>query len=89
MRQRIFCKPCLDWSERRYHVAGRVGTGLWRRCVDLGWLVRERDSRTVRLTAQGRAGLAETFGLILPTAGHAAAGTKATAEERAHEPHPS
>jgi hypothetical protein len=35
--RRIFCRPCLDWSERRYHVAGRVGAEIWRRCVELGW----------------------------------------------------
>ena len=86
---RIFCKPCLDWSERRYHVAGRVGTGLWRRCVELGWLARERDSRTVRLTVEGKAGLAETFGLILPTAGHTHVKTRLPTDERAHEPHAS
>ena len=29
--RRIFCRPCLDWSERRYHVAGLVGAAIWRR----------------------------------------------------------
>jgi DNA-binding transcriptional ArsR family regulator len=86
---RIFCKPCLDWSERRYHVAGTVGTGLWRRCVELGWLARERDSRTVRLTVEGRAGLAERFGLILPTTGQTHARARTAADERVHEPHAS
>jgi hypothetical protein len=86
---RIFCKPCLDWSERRYHVAGTVGTGLWRRCVELGWLARERDSRTVRLTAEGKAGLADTFGLILPAPGHMDVKTRLPTDERAHEPHAS
>ena len=46
--KRIFCRPCLDWSERRYHVAGLVGAEIWRRCLDLGWLIRERDSRALR-----------------------------------------
>ena len=61
--KRIFCRPCLDWSERRYHVAGLVGAEIWRRCLDLGWLVRERDTRALRLTAAGKAGLADTFGV--------------------------
>jgi DNA-binding transcriptional ArsR family regulator len=85
---RVFCKPCLDWSERRYHVAGRVGTALWRRCVELGWLVRERDSRTVRLTEAGRAGLTGTFGLVLPAADHLHPPARIPTGERAHEPHP-
>jgi DNA-binding transcriptional ArsR family regulator len=63
--RRIFCRPCLDWSERRYHVAGLVGAEVWRRCLDLGWLVRERDSRALRVTAAGKAGLADTFGVDL------------------------
>jgi DNA-binding transcriptional ArsR family regulator len=61
--KRVFCRPCLDWSERRYHVAGLVGAEIWRRCLDLGWLIRERDSRALRLTAAGRTGLFETFGV--------------------------
>jgi DNA-binding transcriptional ArsR family regulator len=61
--RRIFCRPCLDWSERRYHLAGVVGTAIWRRCLELGWLVREPDTRALKLTAAGRAGLRETFGV--------------------------
>jgi DNA-binding transcriptional ArsR family regulator len=63
--KRIFCRPCLDWSERRYHIAGLVGAEIQRRCLELRWLVRERDSRTLRLTAAGRTGLLETFGVDL------------------------
>ena len=32
--RRIFCRPCLDWSERRWHVAGRVGAEICRRCLE-------------------------------------------------------
>jgi DNA-binding transcriptional ArsR family regulator len=63
--KRIFCRPCLDWSERRYHVAGLVGTEIWRRCLELRWLTRERDSRALRLTATGRTGLLDAFGVDL------------------------
>jgi DNA-binding transcriptional ArsR family regulator len=63
--KRIFCRPCLDWSERRYHVAGLVGAAIWRRCLELGWLARQRDSRALRLTAAGKAGLRDTFGVDL------------------------
>ena len=67
--KRTFCRPCLDWSERRYHVAGLVGAQIWRRCLDLGWLIRERDSRALRLTAAGKTGLSETLGIDLTCEG--------------------
>ncbi len=63
--KRIFCLPCLDWSERRYHVAGLVGAEIWRCCLERGWLTRERDSRALRLTAAGKAGLLDAFGVDL------------------------
>jgi DNA-binding transcriptional ArsR family regulator len=63
--RRPFCRPCLDWSERRWHIAGSVGAALWRRCLELGWVERRLDSRAVAITASGRRGFAEAFGLSL------------------------
>jgi DNA-binding transcriptional ArsR family regulator len=63
--RRIFCRACLDWSERRYHVAGRVGAEIWRRCLERGWLTQQRDTRVVRVTPSGHRGLRDTFGLDL------------------------
>jgi DNA-binding transcriptional ArsR family regulator len=63
--RRIFCRPCLDWSERRHHVAGLVGSEIWRRCLELDWLTRRRDTRAVWVTSAGRTGLFEAFGLDL------------------------
>jgi len=63
--RRIFCRPCLDWSERRYHIAGHVGAEICRCCLQRGWFSRERDSRTLRLTPAGRAGLRDSFGADL------------------------
>jgi len=65
VRRRIFCRPCLDWSERRYHLAGHVGAEICRRCLELGWVQRRRDTRALRLTPAGAAGLAETFGVTV------------------------
>jgi DNA-binding transcriptional ArsR family regulator len=64
-RRRIFCRPCLDWTERRPHLGGVVGAVLAQRCFDLKWLQRIRDSRALTVTAAGRRGLSETFGLSL------------------------
>jgi DNA-binding transcriptional ArsR family regulator len=61
--RRIFSRPCLDWSERRYHIAGLVGAEIMRRCVELGWLKRDRDTRAVRVTSAGQIGLRDVFGL--------------------------
>jgi DNA-binding transcriptional ArsR family regulator len=63
--RRIFCRACLDWSERRYHVAGFVGAEIWRRCLELGWLARRRDTRALRVTPAGRRGLRENLGINL------------------------
>jgi DNA-binding transcriptional ArsR family regulator len=62
-RRRIFCRPCLDWTERRPHLAGAVGAALAVRCFDLGWIERRRDGRALIITSAGRRGLAETFAL--------------------------
>lgn len=64
-RRGAFCRPCLDWSERRWHLGGRLGVDLARRCFDLGWVERRRDSRAVDLTVKGRRGFEERFGVAL------------------------
>jgi len=64
-RRRIFCRPCLDWTERRVHLGGSVGALLAQRCFDLGWFERRRDSRALAITKSGRRGLSETFGISL------------------------
>jgi DNA-binding transcriptional ArsR family regulator len=63
--RRIFCRACLDWSERRYHVAGLVGAELYRCCQDKGWLRRSRGTRAVSITPAGRRGLREIFDLAV------------------------
>jgi len=63
--RRIYCRPCLDWSERRYHIAGFVGAEICRCCLERRWFTRMRDTRALQLTPEGRRGLAETFGVQL------------------------
>jgi DNA-binding transcriptional ArsR family regulator len=49
------CRTCLDWSERRPHLAGALGRDLLARFLELGWARRVPDSRVIRFTAAGRA----------------------------------
>jgi hypothetical protein len=65
--RRVFCRPCLDWSERRPHLAGRVGAALASRCFQLGWIARQRDTRAVAITVAGLEGFRDTFGIALGT----------------------
>jgi DNA-binding transcriptional ArsR family regulator len=61
--RRHFCRLCLDWTERRPHIAGAVGAALTRRYFDLGWTKRMQHSRAVIVTASGKRGFLETFGI--------------------------
>ena len=61
--RRAFCRPCLDWSERRFHIAGHTGAALARHCEDKGWIKRVRDSRAVKLSEAGSEALAGLLGL--------------------------
>ncbi len=61
--RRRFCRLCLDWTERRPHIAGAVGAALTKRCFDLGWTERMKHSRAVTVTTLGKRGFLETFGI--------------------------
>jgi DNA-binding transcriptional ArsR family regulator len=73
--RRRFCRPCLDWTERRPHLGGAVGAAMAERCFALGWIERVRDSRAVAITPTGREGLERVFAITLPTAAEAASPT--------------
>jgi hypothetical protein len=62
-KRRVFCRPCLDWTERRPHIGGAVGAALASRCFELKWIERLRDGRALTITPAGRRGLMETFAL--------------------------
>jgi len=63
--RRVFCRPCLDWSERRWHIAGAVGAALCKRCIDLHWIERGERGRALTITTKGRRGFADNFGVRL------------------------
>ena len=55
-------RRCLDWSERRPHLAGAAGAALCSRALEEGWVERLPGSRAVRLTPSGR----KAFASLLP-----------------------
>lgn len=61
--RRILCRPCLDWSERRPHLAGALGAALCRLSFDKGWIRRIEASRAVSITPKGERALREMLGV--------------------------
>ncbi len=61
--RRPLCRTCLDWSERRPHIAGQLGAALLDMMLARGWLLRCNDSRALRLTPAGEQGLRAAFAL--------------------------
>lgn len=51
--RRRFAYPCLDWSERRDHLAGQLADEIYQHFTTQGWL-RRATGRTVELTVQGK-----------------------------------
>jgi hypothetical protein len=62
---RPLLRPCLDWSERRYHLAGSLGAALTSALLERRWIVTREASRIVTVTKAGEAGLREWFGVDL------------------------
>ena len=62
-QKRAPCRVCMDWSERRHHLAGAVGAALLARIVELGWAVRDRSSRAVYFRPHGERAFRQRFHL--------------------------
>lgn len=60
--RRPVCKACLDWSERRSHLAGSLGAAMLTRIYDLGWVRRTQGTRLVTFSAPGLAAFEAQFG---------------------------
>jgi DNA-binding transcriptional ArsR family regulator len=56
-------KSCNDWSERRPHLAGKLGVALTKRLFDLGWVKRTERRRAVEVSAEGKRQLGRRLGL--------------------------
>lgn len=48
-----FARCCLDWTERRHHIAGHLGTAMLMRFKELNWIAPVRGSRAIRVTLEG------------------------------------
>jgi DNA-binding transcriptional ArsR family regulator len=63
-------RSCLDWTERRAHLAGAVGAALCRHAFEAGWVVRIGTGRAVRLTPAGTQAFQDRLGVLIePPAG--------------------
>lgn len=64
-QRRHFAKACLDWSERKYHLAGSLGAALLDKMLQLDWLRRTKSSRAIVITSLGQNGLRDKFEIEL------------------------
>ncbi|MBO4228280.1 helix-turn-helix transcriptional regulator [Bradyrhizobium neotropicale] len=62
--RRPVCKACLDWSERRHHLAGTLGAAIMERFTELKWAARDTTpgSRVVNFSRNGEKRFAALFG---------------------------
>jgi DNA-binding transcriptional ArsR family regulator len=65
-RPRPISRACLDWSERRHHLAGALGKAVAEWFFTERWIVRAREGRAVRVTESGTRALRELLGLAPP-----------------------
>ncbi|MFE6131690.1 ArsR/SmtB family transcription factor [Streptomyces sp. NPDC056437] len=61
--RRPLVRSCLDWTERKPHLAGVAGAALCRHALDSGWCVRIGSERAVKVTADGERAFAELLGI--------------------------
>lgn len=63
--RRTFARQCLDWTERKPHVAGALGAALYTRLRELGWIAQRPKTRAVRVTHRGARELQSRFGITV------------------------
>jgi DNA-binding transcriptional ArsR family regulator len=64
-QKRTFIRPCLDWSERTYHLAGSIGASLLDIMLDSGWFRRTKNSRALIITSKGQSKLYDHFNITV------------------------
>lgn len=63
--RRCFARQCIDWTERKPHLAGALGAALCSRLITLGWFARRPGTRVLRVTQQGTRELQDRLGIEL------------------------
>jgi DNA-binding transcriptional ArsR family regulator len=63
--RRSFARQCLDWTERRPHLAGALGAALCARLLALGWVARRPKTRALRITQPGVREFRRRFGIAV------------------------
>jgi DNA-binding transcriptional ArsR family regulator len=61
--KRVPCRPCLDWGERRIHLAGRLGSVICSHCLQMGWLLQMPKTRALELTPRGAVAFRDWLGM--------------------------
>ncbi|MEY9811171.1 hypothetical protein RKD21_001428 [Streptomyces albogriseolus] len=61
--RRPLARACLDWTERRPHLAGAAGAALCRHLLERGWCVRIGSGRAVKVTGTGEQALTDLLGI--------------------------
>lgn len=61
--RRPLCKSCLDWSERRSHLAGSLGKWVLHDAISRAWAKQDLDSRVIRFTEKGLQAFAKQYGI--------------------------
>jgi len=67
-QHRRFAYGCIDWSERRPHLAGALGAALFAAALERRWFARDRDTRALTVTATGRREVRARLGLEMERA---------------------
>jgi predicted transcriptional regulator len=62
---RKLARQCLDWTERRPHIAGKLGEAILRRFLELSWIAPTRKSRALKVTSKGREALSKQLRIRL------------------------
>jgi DNA-binding transcriptional ArsR family regulator len=65
-QRRRLAFACVDWSERRFHLAGALGAALLALALRRRWVNRDLDSRALNVSPAGRREMHRRFGLIMP-----------------------
>jgi DNA-binding transcriptional ArsR family regulator len=63
--RRSFARKCLDWTERRPHLAGALGAAFCARLIALGWVARRPKTRAMRITQRGEHEFYKRFGIAV------------------------